>query len=84
MYWDIKNIKYRKHLNLAIEFEDGLKGEVIFKEENLTGVFEPLRNNKEFRKFFIGNGDTIVWDCGVDVAPDRLHHDIKNSGVCIL
>ncbi|QIV95292.1 DUF2442 domain-containing protein [Allofrancisella frigidaquae] len=74
----------KKHLKLEIEFADGLKGELCFNEENLKGVFEPLKKTDEFRKFFIGNGKTIVWDCGVDVAPDRLHNDIKNKGYCIL
>ena len=84
MYWDIKKAIYKNRLNIEVEFVDGLKGEVIFKEDNLRGVFEPLKNDNEFKKFFIGNGNTLVWDCGVDVAPDRLHHDIKVNGICII
>ena len=84
MYWDIKKVLYKKHLALEVEFLDGLKGEVHFKKKNLIGVFEPLNKEEEFKKFFIGNGHTIVWDCGVDVAPDRLHKDIKDNGICIL
>ncbi|OIN82916.1 DUF2442 domain-containing protein [Francisella sp. TX07-6608] len=84
MYWDIKKVNYKQHLKLEVEFVDGLKGDVCFAIDNLRGVFEPLKNTAEFKKFFIGNGHTIVWDCGVDVAPDRLHKDIKNKGVCIL
>ena len=84
MYWDIKKAIYKNHLNIEIEFVDGLKGEVVFKEDNLRGVFEPLKNNDEFKSFFIGNGNTLVWKCGVDVAPDRLHYDIKTNGICII
>ena len=84
MYWDIKKATYKKHLNIDLEFVDGLKGEVIFKEINLKGVFEPLKKIEEFKKFSIGNSQTIEWECGVDVAPDRLHHDIKENGICIL
>ena len=39
MYWDIKKAIYKNHLNIEIEFVDGLKGEVVFKEDNLRGVF---------------------------------------------
>jgi hypothetical protein len=84
MYWSVKNISYKKHLNLEVEFFDGLKGDLIFNENNLYGVFEVLKNKDEFKKFHIGNGNTVVWDCGLDVAPDRLHYDIKNNGICIL
>ena len=64
MYWSVKNISYKKHLNLEVEFFDGLKGDLIFNENNLYGVFEALKNEelkKEISKLYgLSNLKTFI------------------------
>jgi len=43
-------------------------------------VFDPLKNPKMFKKFFVEAG-TLAWPNGVDIAPEALYEapDLKNQ-----
>jgi len=56
---------------LRLQFSDGAKKTVDFSPWLRGQVFEPLRDVKAFRKFFIAGG-TVCWPNGADIAPERL------------
>lgn len=83
MYWDVKKVKLINHLKLYVEFEDGLHGVIEFRPSYLTGVFQLLKDPDTFFKVGIKNG-VVTWECGLDLAPDRSYHEIKNHGKWVL
>lgn len=58
---------------LAVEFEDGLRGEIDLADRLFGPVFEPLRDLAVFRAVSIDEFGVICWPTGADLAPDALH-----------
>lgn len=83
MYWDVVSVKPKQHLVLEIQFTDGLKGDVYFKPSHLTGVFEPLNDERFFREVYIDHG-VVTWPGELDLAPDTMHKEIKRCGKWVL
>lgn len=79
MNWDIVNVTVSSNLTLKIKFSDGTVGRAIFKIEDLTGVFEPLKDPNFFAKAFIDHG-VITWPGEIDIAPDAMYQEIKKTG----
>lgn len=53
MYWDVVEVKALEGLGLFVRVADGLTGEVRFRPQHLTGVFEPLKDQIYFRQAFV-------------------------------
>jgi len=83
MYWDVVEVKPLENLGLFVRFADGLAGEVRFKTEYLTGVFEPLRNPAFFKQVYLDHG-AVAWPGQIDLAPDAMYQEIKGKGVAML
>lgn len=83
MYWDVTFVKPEKYLVLKVKFSDGLQGNVFFKPSHLTGVFEPLKDEKYFNKVYVEHG-VVTWPDELDLAPDAMHAQIKKNGHWIL
>ena len=66
--------KYIKDYTLEIVFSNGEKKVVDFRKYIYGEVFEPLKDIKYFKKFFV-DGWTVSWPNGADVAPDTLYID---------
>lgn len=58
---------------LLITFSDGDKRTVDFSPWLRGKIFAPLREAREFRKFFVSGG-TVCWPNGADVAPETLRN----------
>ena len=58
---------------LRVEFDDGITGEISLADRLFGPVFEPLRNEDEFRKVGIDEFGAITWPCGADLAPAALY-----------
>jgi hypothetical protein len=71
------------HLNLYVEFEDGVRGNVEIAQSWLTGVFALLNDPNEFKKVFVCHG-AVTWESGLDLAPDSMHAAIKKNGRYLL
>lgn len=53
-------------------FDDGTEKHIDVSQWFKGPVFEPLKERKFFRKFFI-EGGTLAWPNGVDIAPEALY-----------
>ncbi len=57
---------------IELTFNDGLKGIADLKNCFRGPVFQPLKDVDYFKTFSL-NRWTIEWDCGADLAPERLY-----------
>ena len=58
---------------LAVEFSDGVHGEVDLADELWGPVFEPLKDRKLFVQAEVDEFGAVCWPTGADLAPDALH-----------
>ena len=59
-------------------FNDGVENTVDFSAWLEGPVFEPLRDQEYFRRFFV-EGGTVGWPNGPDIAPETLYERTKAS-----
>ena len=59
---------YRIHLT----FNDNSEKTIDLRQWLVGPVFEPLKNPKYFRRFFL-DGGTVAWPNGADIAPETLY-----------
>ncbi len=57
-------------------FDDGIEGVVDFREWLDGPVFEQLKSQAYFQRFFI-DGGTIAWPNGADIAPETLYEQAR-------
>ena len=61
-----------------LKFNDGVEDEVNLKDELWGPVFEPLKDQKVFRRFRVHPDlHTIVWENEADFAPEFLHSIVQ-------
>ncbi len=67
-------------LSLSLQISNNGQKEVIQKEVDMSeylsnkkrdGLFAPLKNEEYFKNFKL-NANTIEWENGVDIAPERF------------
>ena len=83
MNWDVIEVKAVGPLVLKVEFADGTKGRVVFKQSHLTGVFAALNDPAIFEQAHIVDG-AVTWPGHVDLAPDAMHRGIRSHREWIL
>jgi hypothetical protein len=70
-----------------VTFVDGTTGVVDMtprlRSRANRGVFEALRDPREFRRVSLDHG-VVSWPCGVDLAPDAMHEELKKNGRWVL
>lgn len=70
--------EYRGEYRLYVVFNDG-SASTLDLEQWLEGpIFEPLKDQAFFRRFFV-EGGTLVWPNGADIAPETLYIEAKSS-----
>jgi uncharacterized protein DUF2442 len=57
---------------VSLRFDDGTEKRIDISQWFKGPVFEPLKDTKLFKKFFIEAG-TLAWPNGVDIAPEALY-----------
>jgi hypothetical protein len=78
MILHVTEAKYLHDYVIWIKFNDGTEGEVDLKDELYGEVFEPLKDIEKFKSFKVDPVlGTIVWDSGVDLAPEFLYEKLK-------
>jgi hypothetical protein len=64
--------EYRGGHRIHLTFSDGSEKTVDFQRWLIGPVFEPLKNEEYFQRFFL-EGGTVGWPNGADIAPETLH-----------
>ena len=82
-YPNLTKVTPLAHLRLVVEFSDKVKGEVLFKETHLYGVFNALKDPSFFNQVHCQNG-YVEWPGEIDLAPDAMYHQILKNGVWVL
>jgi uncharacterized protein DUF2442 len=72
---DIRSVigaEYRGGFRIHVTFDDHSEKTIDFRCWLNGPVFEPLKDAKYFRRFFL-DGWTIAWPNGADIAPETLY-----------
>lgn len=78
MFTHVVSAKYIDEFRIHVQFNNGKEGEVDFQHELYGDIFEPLRNESEFRKFRVNpETGTIEWPNGADFAPEFLMEKLE-------
>jgi len=77
-FWVIK-AELRENYKIYIEFNDGLKGIIDFKNKLMSDHREIIRELLDTDKFKAIKIErhTLCWENGVDFAPEYLYDHIK-------
>jgi len=75
MHWDVVEVKPEPHYRLFVRFKDGVAGRVQLRQEDLTGVLAPLRDEGFFGQVFVDYG-AVAWPGEIDLAPDAMYAQI--------
>jgi hypothetical protein len=72
--------KYLHDYFIYIVFSNGKEGKIDLLPFIGEGIFEPLKNQSYFSRFFV-DGWTISWPNGADIAPETLYELTEHSGM---
>jgi hypothetical protein len=76
----IKKILYKGKYTYHVQFEDKLNGNVDFQSFLWGDVFEPIKEEKLFKKAFIDEtSGAITWPNGADIAPETIYKKILTA-----
>jgi hypothetical protein len=70
--------RYDGGFRIHLTFNDNLQGTVDLESWLEGPIFEPLKDQNYFQRFFL-DGGTVVWPNGADIAPETLHEAVKRS-----
>ena len=70
--------KYDGGFRIQLIFSDHVQGTVDMERWLDGPVFEPLKDQSYFQRFFL-DGGTLVWPNGADIAPEALYEAVKSS-----
>ena len=78
MVW-IEKAVYNAEYQIFVRLNDGSQGILDMKEileNDSRKIFRELLDLDQFRRFCV-QGDTIVWENGLDLAPEFIRENIK-------
>jgi hypothetical protein len=70
--------EYRGDYRIHLTFNDDLEGTVDFTQWLDGPVFQPLKDQAYFRRFFV-DGGTVSWPNGADIAPETLYEQVSRQ-----
>lgn len=80
MVWVVE-AKYLEGHKVWLRFSDGLEGELDLEntiKSDPRAIFQALQDLEQFRRFRV-DMDTLVWENGLDLAPEFLHDLLKSA-----
>jgi hypothetical protein len=84
--WRVVEAEALPGFRLRVRFRDGSAGIVEmsdFIRSDAAGVFAALRDEEVFRQATVILG-AVTWPGDLDLAPDAMHHAIKQHGKWIV
>jgi len=79
---EVVKARYAQGYKVWIEFNDGTSGTVDLSDVLWGPMFEPLKDIKLFKQFFISDIlHTIAWENGADLAPEYLYEKLAKIEV---
>ncbi len=81
MLYDIKRVKVVENYVIALQFEDGVQGQVdISRVVSFEGIFAKLKDKDYFATVYINEElGTIAWGNGADISPSFLYSLISKE-----
>ena len=76
--WKITQLNVLSGYRLDVVFRDGTSGIVDLSNEPFDGVLAPFADHSFFERATLENG-VVVWPGGLDIAPDAMYREIKES-----
>jgi hypothetical protein len=74
MIIDVAEARYVSEYSIWLKFNTGETGVVDLRDVIFRfSAAEPLRNQEEFRRFFLDSWPTLAWEGGFDLAPETLY-----------
>lgn len=64
---------------MRVVFDDGVEGDIDLSDRLFGPVFEPLRDEAEFKKVFVDEFGAIAWPNGADLAPDAIYRRLTSA-----
>ena len=81
--WRVTHMRLVEGRAMHVRFVDGLEGMVRFTPAFFRGVFAHLTEPSRFGEARVEMG-AVTWPGELDLAPDRMHDDIRDKGECVL
>jgi hypothetical protein len=81
--WRVTDMQIVGERAMHVRFVDGLEGDVRYTPEFFRGVFAHLADPAKFNEARVEMG-AVTWPGELDLAPDRMHLDIRERGECVL
>ncbi len=78
MHYHVKRAEAVDASRLLLEFEDGKRGVYDMSPLIGEGVFSRLEDPGMF-SLARSDGFTVVWPCGLDVAPEELYENCAEA-----
>ena len=75
---DVANVEVLRHLELRVNFDDGVSGVVTISPTWLTGVFEVLANPENFKNVSVVNG-AVTWANELDLDPFTMYAALRKE-----
>jgi Protein of unknown function (DUF2442) len=74
----VTRAKYDGGFRIHLTFDDSLQGTLDLQSWLEGPVFELLKDQNYFQRFFV-DGGTVVWPNGADIAPEALYEAVKHA-----
>ena len=72
MFLHVIEAQYLENYKLNLKFNNNEIKQVNLKDELYGEIFEPLKDIKKFKNFFISH-NTVEWNNGANFAPEFLY-----------
>ncbi len=75
------SVRYIKQYQIYIKFNDQKEGTLDLKDviaQDPRPIFKALIDLQQFKKFKVA-ADTIVWENGLDLAPEFLYQKLQDK-----
>lgn len=69
----VVSAEYVREYQIRVRFSDGAEKVIDFSRWLNGEVFQPLKDKKQFKRFFVAGG-TVCWPNGADIAPETLRN----------